>query len=50
MMLQRYHSCLNFPQNISDAERQALQIVSYIGCSISVICLIISVVFFLLQG
>ena len=39
-----------FWQEISKAERKALQVVSYIGCAISTICLIISIVFFILQG
>ena len=37
-------------QNISKPEGEALQIISYIGCAISAVCLIISIVFFLLQG
>ena len=37
-------------QDISAAEQLALQIVSYIGCGISVICLAISILYFLLQG
>lgn len=37
-------------QDIGDAERTALQIVSYIGCAISIICLTATVIFFLFQG
>ena len=39
-----------FLQDIPEEERKALQIISYIGCGISSVCLIISIVFFLLQG
>ena len=39
-----------FLQDISEVEGEALQIISYIGCAISAVCLIISIVFFLLQG
>ena len=41
---------LMFLQDISKVEGEALQIISYIGCAISAVCLIISIVFFLLQG
>ena len=37
-------------QDLGDAERTALQIVSYIGCAISIICLSATVIFFLFQG
>ena len=39
-----------FKQDLGDAERTALQIVSYIGCAISIICLSATVIFFLFQG
>ena len=41
---------LMFLQKIPEEEHKALQIISYIGCGISSVCLIISIVFFLLQG
>ena len=37
-------------QDVSATEQLALQIVSYIGCGISVICLAISILYFLFQG
>ena len=37
-------------QVISVAEQTALQIVSYIGCTISIICLMVTVIFFLWLG
>ena len=43
-------TCIFILQDISAAERLALQVVSYIGCGISVVCLAISIVYFLLQG
>ena len=41
---------LFFWQDIPEVERKALQIVSYIGCAISTFCLIIAVLFFIMQG
>ena len=38
------------PQDIPDPERTALQIISYIGCAISILCLLGTVLFFLFQG
>ena len=35
---------------ISLAELAALQIVSYIGCAVSIICLIATIIFFLAMG
>ena len=39
-----------FWQDIPEVERKALQIVSYIGCAISTFCLIVAVLFFIMQG
>ena len=38
-----------FQDGVSAGELKALQIVSYIGCAISIICLTITVIFFLYQ-
>ena len=40
---------LSYLQKVSTDEQYALKIVSYVGCAVSIICLIITVVFFLLQ-
>ncbi|XP_064386909.1 uncharacterized protein LOC135335369 isoform X2 [Halichondria panicea] len=41
---------LGGPKNSSLVERKILDVVSYAGCSISVVCLIVAVIFFLAQG
>lgn len=39
-----------FPlQKVSTDEQSALEVVSYVGCAVSIVCLIITVTFFLLQ-
>lgn len=43
------HHALIYLQKISTDEQYALEVVSYVGCTISITCLIITVVFFLLQ-
>ena len=42
--------CTFLLQDIPDPERTALQIISYIGCAISILCLLGTVLFFLFQG
>ena len=37
-------------QKVSTDVQFALEVVSYIGCAISIVCLLITVVFFLIQG
>lgn len=37
-------------QETGSTEYTALKVVSYIGCAISIACLIVTVVFFLIQG
>ena len=37
-------------QKVADDVKLALEVVSYIGCVVSIICLIATVVFFLCQG
>ena len=41
---------LSHAQKVSTDVQFSLEVVSYIGCAISIVCLIITVVFFLLQG
>ena len=41
---------IHFMQNIEQAERKALQIVSYVGCAISILCLVLTILFFVTQG
>ena len=37
-------------QKVSTDIQFALEVVSYIGCAISIVCLLITMIFFLLQG
>lgn len=37
-------------QKVAEDVKLALEVVSYIGCAVSIICLIATVIFFLLQG
>jgi len=44
------NACTQDNNTISAGELVALQIVSYIGCAISIICLIATIIFFLAMG
>ena len=48
--IHKHAKSLHSFQGISETERLALQVVSYIGCAVSVICLIITIIYFLMQG
>ena len=50
MMIGFRHNFRQILQVIGKVERAALQAVSYVGCGISIMCLSVTVIFFLWQG